>query len=149
MGSLYRSQHELIAVFKHGRARHVNNVQLGRLGRYRSNVWQYPGASGFSKSRVRDLEDHPTVKPVQLVADAIHDATMPGDLVLDPFGGAGTTLIAAEQVGRRAALIEIEPKYVDVTLRRFYEQSAVEPKLLPDRTTFADVRQQRLGGEPR
>lgn len=147
MGSLYRSQHELIAVFKHGRARHVNNIQLGRLGRYRSNVWQYPGASGFSKSRLKDLDDHPTVKPVQLVSDAIHDATMPGNLVLDPFGGAGTTLLAAEQVGRRAALIEIEPKYVDVTLRRFQEQSGAEPKLLPAHISFADVRQKRLRGE--
>ena len=96
MGAFYRSQHELIAIFKHGRGRHVNNVQLGRLGRYRSNVWQYSGASGFSSSRAEDLEDHPTVKPVRLVADAIRDATRPGDLVLDPFGGAGTTLLAAE-----------------------------------------------------
>lgn len=103
MGSLYRSQHELCAIFKRGDASHVNNVQLGRLKRYRSNLWQYPGASGFSKSRKKDLADHPTVKPIAMVADAIRDATKPGDLVLDPFGGAGTTLLAAEATGRRAA----------------------------------------------
>ena len=145
MGSLYRSQHELIAVFKHGRAKHVNNIQLGRMGRYRSNVWQYPGANGFSKSRQKDLEDHPTVKPIRLVADAIRDATKPGDLVLDPFGGAGTTLLAAEQVGRRGALIEIEPRYVDVTLRRFQEQTGTEAQLLPELTPFSAVRAQRSG----
>ena len=144
MGAFYRSQHELIAIFKHGRGRHVNNVQLGRLGRYRSNVWQYPGASGFSASRAKDLEDHPTVKPVRLVADAIRDATKPGDLVLDPFGGAGTTLLAADQVGRRAALLEIEPRYVDVTLRRYREQTGVEPLLMPCRTPFSTIRQTRL-----
>lgn len=147
MGAFYRSQHELIAVFKHGRGPHVNNVQLGRLGRYRSNVWQYPGGSGFSKSRAKDLEDHPTVKPVALVADAIRDATGPGDWVLDPFGGAGTTLLAAEQVGRRAALLEIEPRFVDVTLRRFQEQTAQEPVLLPGREPLSVVRNDRVGGE--
>lgn len=129
MGSFYRSQHEMIAIFKNGDGRHVNNIQLGRLGRNRTNVWHYPGATGFSKSRKRDLADHPTVKPVALVADAIRDATNPGDLVLDPFGGAGTTLIAAHKVGRRAALIEIEPKYVDVTLRRFRDETGIEPVL--------------------
>ena len=143
MGAFYRSQHEFIAIFKHGRGKHCNNVQLGRLGRSRSNVWQYPGASGFSKSRDYDLADHPTVKPLRLLADAIRDASMPGDLVLDPFGGAGTTLLAAEQVGRRAALIEIDPAYVDVTLRRFEEQTGVEPLLMPDRIPLSVVRAER------
>jgi len=143
MGSFYRSQHEFIAVFKHGEASHINNIQLGRLGRYRTNVWQYPGASGFSKTRKQDLEDHPTVKPVQLIADAIRDASAPGDLVLDPFGGAGTTLLAAESVGRRAALIEIEPSYVDVTLRRYQEVTGEEPLLLPSGTPFSQVTEQR------
>jgi DNA modification methylase len=143
MGSFYRSQHEMVAIFKHGTATHVNNVQLGRMGRHRSNVWQYPGASGFSKTRKRDLEDHPTVKPVALVADAIRDATKPGDLVLDPFGGSGTTLIAAELTKRRAALIEIEPKYADVTLRRFQEHTGVEPVLIPDRVPLSKVRAER------
>ncbi|MBX3575471.1 MAG: ParB N-terminal domain-containing protein [Mesorhizobium sp.] len=143
MGSFYRSQHEMVAIFKHGNAPHSNNVQLGRMGRHRSNVWQYPGASGFSKTRKKDLEDHPTVKPVALVADAIRDATKPGDLILDPFGGSGTTLIAAELTKRRAALIEIEPKYADVTLRRFQEHTGVEPLLLPDRVPFSEVRAER------
>ena len=139
MGSFYRSQHELVAIFKHGSAPHVNNIQLGRMGRHRSNVWQYPGASGFSRSRKRDLSDHPTVKPLALVADAVRDATKPGDLVLDPFGGSGTTLIAAELTKRRAALIEIEPKFVDVTCRRFHEQTGIEPVLLPDRIPLSVV----------
>lgn len=144
MGSFYRSQHEFIAVFKHGDASHINNIQLGRLGRYRTNVWQYPGASGFSKSRKQDLEDHPTVKPVQLIADAIRDASAPGDLVLDPFGGAGTAMLAAQSVGRKAALIEIEPAYVDVTLRRYQEATGTEPLLLPCGTPFGRVREERL-----
>ena len=127
MGSFYRSQHEMIAIFKNGAGRHVNNIQLGRLGRDRSNVWHYPGATGFSKTRKRDLADHPTIKPVRMVADAIRDASNPGDLILDPFGGAGTTLIAAQKVGRKAALIEIEPKYVDVTLRRFRDETGIDP----------------------
>lgn len=143
MGSFYRSQHEMIAVFKHGTAAHVNNVQLGRMGRYRSNVWQYPGGSSFSTTRKRDLEDHPTVKPVAMIADAIRDATKPGDLVLDPFGGSGTTLIAAEAINRCAILIEIEPKFADVTLRRFAEQTGTEPVLLPDRVPLSIVRNQR------
>lgn len=143
MGSFYRSQHEMVAIFKHGDAPHVNNVQLGRMGRYRSNVWQYPGASGFSKTRKKDLSDHPTVKPVALVADAIRDATKPGDLVLDPFGGSGTTLVAAEVTKRAAALIEIEPKYADVTFRRFQEQTGIEPVLLPERIPLSVVRTER------
>ncbi len=147
MGSLYRSQHEMVAIFKHGDAAHVNNVQLGRMGRHRTNVWQYPGASGFSKTRKKDLDDHPTVKPVALLADAIRDATKPGDLVLDPFGGSGSTLIAAELTNRRAALIEIEPKYADVTLRRFQEQTGIEPVLLPDRAAFSMVRAERRPDE--
>lgn len=144
MGSFYRSQHELIAIFKHGDVAHVNNIQLGRLGRYRTNVWQYAGANSFSKTRKKDLDDHPTVKPIQLVADAIRDASAPGDLVLDPFGGAGTTMLAAERVGRKAALIEIDPVYVDVTLRRFQEATGVEPVLLPARIPFTAVRDERL-----
>ena len=147
MGSFYRSQHELIAIFKQGDAGHVNNIQLGRLGRYRTNVWQYPGANSFSKTRTKDLEDHPTVKPIQLVADAIRDASAPGDLVLDPFGGAGTTMLAAERVGRKAALIEIDPAYVDVTLRRFEEATGAEPVLLPERIPFSTVRDERLAEE--
>jgi DNA modification methylase len=119
MGSLYRSQHELVFVFKVGAAPHVNNVELGRHGRYRSNVWSYPGANAFGGTRDDDLAMHPTVKPVALIAEAILDASHRGDVILDPFGGSGSTLIAAERTGRRARLIELEPAYVDVTIRRW------------------------------
>jgi len=119
MGSLYRSQHELILVFKHGDAPHVNNVELGRYGRYRTNVWRYPGASALRNGGVEELAMHPTVKPVVLVKDAILDCSKRNDIVLDCFGGSGTTLIAAEKAGRRGYLLEIDPLYVDVTIERF------------------------------
>ncbi|EIG56961.1 MULTISPECIES: DNA methyltransferase [unclassified Bradyrhizobium] len=119
MGSLYRSKHELVFVFKKGRAPHVNNVHLGRHGRNRSNVWDYPSQNTRTNSSKSKLSLHPTVKPVALVADAIRDCTNEHDIVLDPFGGAGTTLIAAERTRRRARLIEIDPAYVDVTIQRW------------------------------
>lgn len=147
MGSLYRSQHELVAVFKHGRAPHINNVQLGRSGRYRSNVWQHPGGSSFSSVRDQDLRDHPTVKPLTLVADAIRDASKPGDLVLDPFGGSGTTLMAAETTGRKAAIIEICPAFIDVSLRRYERRTWQQPLLLPEQKPFPLVEAERLGGK--
>ena len=121
MGSFYRSQHELVFVFKVGTGRHINNVRLGVDGRHRSNVWSYPGVNSFGAERQEALAWHPTVKPVRLVADAILDASKRGGLVLDPFGGSGTSLIAAEQTGRRARLIELEPTYVDVTIRRWQQ----------------------------
>ncbi|WP_409192582.1 site-specific DNA-methyltransferase [Bradyrhizobium sp. RDM4] len=117
MGSFYRSQHELISIFKNGRAPHINNVQLGRNGRNRCNVWDYQNS--WARSPKSKLSLHPTVKPVALIADAIRDCTNEHDIVLDPFGGAGTTLIAAERTRRRARLIEIDPGYVDVTVRRW------------------------------
>lgn len=123
MGSLYRSKHELVFVFKAGTAPHVNNVELGRHGRYRTNVWDYAGVNTFRRGREADLADHPTVKPTALVADAIRDVSDRGGLVLDPFGGSGTTLLAAEQTGRRARLIELDPLYVDVTIRRWQERT--------------------------
>lgn len=119
MGSLYRSQHEFVAVFKSGTGPHINNIELGRHGRDRSNVWSYAGQGSFNGTAKSKLALHPTVKPVALVADAIRDCSNRGDLLLDPFGGAGTTLIAAERAGRRAALVEIDPAYVDVTVRRW------------------------------
>jgi hypothetical protein len=121
MGSLYRSQHELVFVFKYGRDRHRNNVQLGQFGRNRSNVWRYPGANSFSRSGDEGnlLALHPTVKPVALVADAILDCTARGDLVLDGFLGSGTTLIAAERVGRHCYGLEIDPVYIDTIVRRW------------------------------
>jgi DNA modification methylase len=128
MGSLYRSKHELVLVFKAGKAPHINNVALGRLGRSRSNVWDYAGANVLGKDRQVSLEVHPTVKPVQLIADAILDCSKAQDLVLDPFGGSGSTLIAADRVGRRAALIELEPRYVDVTIDRWRTLTGQEPR---------------------
>jgi hypothetical protein len=118
-GSFYRSQHEFILVLKVGDAPHCNGVELGKHGRNRSNVWTYPGVNTFSKGRMDDLAAHPTVKPVALVADAIKDCTLPGETVLDTFLGSGTTLLAAEKVGRRCLGLEIEPKFVDVGIRRW------------------------------
>jgi DNA modification methylase len=121
MGSLYRSQHELVFVFKHGRNGHRNNVQLGQFGRNRSNVWHYPGANSLSRSGAEGnlLALHPTVKPVAMVADAILDCSARGEVVLDGFLGSGTTLIAAERTGRRCYGLELDPGYVDTTIRRW------------------------------
>jgi DNA modification methylase len=121
MGSFYRSQYEMVFVFKHGKARHRNNVQLGQYGRNRTNVWNYPGAIGFGPKHEEGklLALHPTVKPVALVADAILDCSERGDTVLDPFLGSGSTLIAAERTGRVCRGMEIDPIYVDVAIRRW------------------------------
>ena len=118
-GSFYRSQHELIGVFRVGDAPHLNNVKLGRHGRSRSNVWRYPGVNSFRAGRIDELSAHPTPKPVALAADAMKDCTRRRDIVLDTFCGSGTTLMAAERVGRRAYCLELEPRYVDVTVRRW------------------------------
>jgi DNA modification methylase len=121
MGSFYRSRHELIFVFKHGRGSHRNNVQLGQYGRHRTNVWNYRGVNSFGRGTDEGnlLALHPTVKPVQMVADAILDCSARGDVVLDSFLGSGTTVIAAERVGRRCFGIEIDPLYVDIIVRRW------------------------------
>ena len=118
-GSFYRSQHELIAVFRVGDAPHLNNIELGRHGRSRSNVWRYAGVNSFRAGRMDELSAHPTAKPVALVADAMKDCTRRRDIVLDSFCGSGTTLMAAERVGRRAYCLELEPRYVDVAIRRW------------------------------
>ena len=122
MGSLYRSRHEFVFVFKHGTAPHINNIRLGEFGRYRTNVWEYAGYNSFARESDGEgnlLNAHPTVKPVALVADAIKDCTHQGDIVLDCFLGSGSTLIAAEKTGRRCYGIELEPRYVDVVIRRW------------------------------
>jgi hypothetical protein len=119
MGSLYRSQHELVLVWKSGTAPHINNVELGRHGRNRTNLWHYPGMSSFGAERGADLSLHPTVKPVALVADAILDCSKRNGLILDPFAGSGTTIIAAERTGRKAAAMELDPVYVDTAIRRW------------------------------
>jgi hypothetical protein len=121
MGSLYRSQHELVFVFKKGREHHRNNVGLGQYGRNRSNVWRYPAVRSFPKEGEEgDLRQlHPTIKPVALVADALMDCSARGDIVLDPFLGSGTTIIAAERTGRCCYGIELDPLYVDTAVRRW------------------------------
>jgi hypothetical protein len=120
MGSLYRSRHEMVFVFKHGQGRHQNNVELGRFGRYRTNVWEYAGIHGMRHGEEGDLLAlHPTVKPVRMVADAIFDCSSRGDIVLDAFLGSGTTLLAAERTGRKGYGIEMDPLYVDTAIRRW------------------------------
>ena len=118
MGSLYRSKHELCFIYKSGTAPHINNIELGAHGRYRTNVWDYAGANAFGAGK-DDLKLHPTVKPVAMLLDAILDVTRRGDIVLDCFLGSGSTLIACEQTGRVCRGIELEEKYCDVTIKRF------------------------------
>ena len=119
LGSFYRSKHELVFVFKNGAAPHINNIELGRHGRNRTNVWDYAGVNTFRPDRLEDLKLHPTVKPVAMVADAILDCSRRGGIVLDCFCGSGTTLIAAEKTGRRAYAMELDPRYVDTAIRRW------------------------------
>lgn len=119
MGSFYRSKHELVFVFKKGKAQHINNFGLGDKGRYRTNVWDYAGINSFGKNRDEELAIHPTVKPVNLIADAIRDCSKRGNLILDVFGGSGSTLVAAEQSGRSARLLELDPLYCDAIIKRW------------------------------
>jgi DNA modification methylase len=139
MGSFYRSQHELILAWKHGRGKHTNNIELGRYGRNRSNVWTYAGVNSFGADRTETLAMHPTVKPVGLIADAIRDCSRRGDLVLDSFGGSGTTLIACERTHRKACLIEIDPVYCDQTLRRWQKLTGRAAMHAVTGAFFADV----------
>ena len=119
MGSLYRSKHELIYVFKVGKGAHINNIALGKYGRHRTNVWDYVSQNALNGTAKSKLALHPTVKPVAMIADAIRDCSNRGGLILDPFGGAGTTLIAAERTGRRARVIELNPIFVDLSIERW------------------------------
>ncbi len=130
MGSLYRSKHELVFVFRVGTALHFNTVELGRHGRNRTNVWDYASVNSFAGSRREDLALHPTVKPTALVADAIQDVTRRGELVLDTFLGSGTTLIAAERTGRRFRGLDIDPAYVDVAVERWSAMTGETPHLV-------------------
>jgi len=138
MGSFYRSQHELVLVFKHGTAPHQNNIQLGKYGRSRSNVWHYPGVNAFGRSGEEGnlLALHPTVKPVALIADALMDSSARGDLVLDPFLGSGSTLIAAERVGRVCYGLELDPLYVDTIIRRWQAWTGLDAVHGPSKTSF-------------
>ena len=144
MGTFYRSKHELICVFKIGKDAHVNNFGLGDTGRYRTNVWDYPGISSLGAGRTEALEMHPTVKPTALVADAIRDCSRRGDLILDPFAGSGTTLVAADICGRSARLIEYDPLYCDVIIRRYERHSGKQVMLADEGGSFADLESSRL-----
>ena len=139
MGSLYRSQHELVFVYKSGRGTHINNVELGKHGRYRTNVWSYAGANAFSATRNDDLAMHPTVKPVALVADAVLDCSKRSGLVLDAFGGSGTTLVAAHRTGRRGYAIEIDPHYCDVIVKRMEAVTGWQAILDDTGQSYSDV----------
>jgi DNA modification methylase len=143
MGSFYRSKHELVFVFKVGSAPHTNTFGLGHTGRYRTNVWDYAGVNSLRSGRSEDLAMHPTVKPVALVADAIKDCSRRGGIVLDPFGGSGTTLIAAEKTGRLARLVEFDPAYCDQILRRFERITGKQAKLASTQQTFEAVAEER------
>ena len=142
MGSLYRSQHEFVFVFKSGTAPHINNVELGKHGRYRTNVWSYAGVNSFGEDR-GDLSLHPTVKPVAMVADAIRDCSHRKGIVLDAFLGSGTTLIAAEKTGRRGYGVEIDPAYCDVAIRRLRAVCGLEAILEANCQSFGDVEDAR------
>lgn len=143
MGAFYRSQHEMVLVWKIGDEPHTNNFGLGDKGRYRTNVWTYAGVNTFSATRMDDLASHPTVKPVALVADAIRDVSHRGEIVLDSFGGSGTTLIAAEKTGRAARLVEIDPSYCDVIIRRWQRLTGKQATLGGWGGTFEDIQAQR------
>jgi DNA modification methylase len=138
-GSFYRSQHELIGVFRVGEASNRNNVELGRFGRNRSNVWNYPGVNSFGRGRLEALACHPTVKPIALVADALLDCTARGEIVLDQFAGSGTTILAAEKIGRVAYGVEYEPSYVDVAVKRWQKFTKREAVLDGDGRTFDEI----------
>ena len=147
MGSLYRSQHEFCCLFKKGTEPHTNNVQLGKFGRHRSNIWSYPGMNTFSHDRDELLAAHPTVKNTQMIADIILDASHLEEIVFDGFLGSGTTLLAAEQTGRVCYGTEIEPKFVEVSITRFQSISD-EPVIHIDTgLTFDELKQQRTAND--
>ena len=145
MGTFYRSQYELVAIFKSGREPHVNNFELGQNGRYRTNVWDYEGCTSMGKNRDDALSMHPTVKPTDMISDLIRDCTNRGDVVLDTFAGSGTTLVAAEQTDRTAVLVEYDPAYVDVILQRASEAVGVEPIHEETGLTLSQMQAHRTG----
>ncbi|MGL4722351.1 MAG: site-specific DNA-methyltransferase [Desulfovibrionaceae bacterium] len=138
MGSLYRSKHELVFIYKNGEAPHINNIELGKHGRYRTNVWDYAGVNSFGKNK-SDLELHPTVKPVEMIADAIMDTTHRNDIVLDAFLGSGSTLLACEKTGRVCRGIELEPKYIDVTIKRWQKMTGKDAIHIKLNKGYADI----------
>ena len=146
-GSFYRSQHELIFAWKVGGGDHVNAFGLGAHGRVRANVWTYPGTNTFRSGRQQDLALHPTVKPVSMVADTLRDCSMKADIVVDLFMGSGTTIMAAERVGRRAYGMELDPLYVDVAIRRWKAATKADVILAGDGRTFEEILAARLQEE--
>jgi hypothetical protein len=139
MGTFYRSRHELVFVWKSGTAGHINNFELGQHGRSRSNVWDYSGVNTFRLGRLGELAMHPTVKPVSLVSDAIKDCSKRNGIVLDPFCGSGTVLIAAQRTGRKARALEIDPRYVDVAVRRWQAFTGKDAVLASTNQVFEEV----------
>jgi DNA modification methylase len=146
MGTFYRSKHELIFAFWNADAAAINTFELGQHGRYRTNVWEYAGVNTFRAGRADDLAMHPTVKPTAMMADAIRDVTKRGAVVLDPFAGSGTTLIAAEKTGRLACAIECDPHYCDVTVRRWQAYTGKTATLEGGTLTFEDIEAERSSG---
>lgn len=144
-GSFYRNQHEFVFVYKHGRAAHLNTFGLGAGGRSRSNVWRYAGVNTFRAGRMDELTMHPTVKPVALVADAMKDCSRRDSVILDAFAGSGTTIMAAEQIGRRAHCVEIEPAYADVAIRRWQRFTGRDAILEITGQTFDELAAERSG----
>ena len=145
MGAFYRSKHELIFVFKQGTAPHTNSFGLGESGRYRTNVWDYAGISSMSASRGDELAMHPTVKPVAMIGDAIKDCSKRGEIILDSFGGSGSTLMAAEKTGRSARLIEYDPIYCDTIVRRWQAYTGKAVTLASSNQKFEEVDEARNG----
>jgi DNA modification methylase len=143
MGTFYRSKHELVFVWKNGTAPHINSFELGQHGRSRSNVWDYAGVNSLKAGRLEELAMHPTVKPVALAADAIKDCSRRNSLVLDPFAGSGTVLIAAERTGRRSRALEIDPGYVDVAVKRWQDYTGKVAVLAANDRTFEEVGEER------
>lgn len=146
MGSLYRSQHELVVVYKKGTAKHRNNIQLGKYGRNRTNVWNYAGTNSFGPNRQESLDLHPTVKPVDMIADAILDSSVPGDIILDPFLGSGTMIIAAEKTGRVGYGMELDTQYVDVSIRRWQDYTGKQAVHAETGMTFDEMVQRGRPG---
>lgn len=139
MGAFYRSRHELVFAFKKGTAPHINSFELGQHGRYRTNVWEYRGVNTMRAGRMEELALHPTVKPVAMIADAIKDVSKRGEIVLDAFGGSGSTLIAAHKTGRRARLIELDPIYVDRIVKRWQAFAHDDAVLEGTEQSFAEI----------
>jgi DNA modification methylase len=138
-GSFYRSKHELVAVFKSGAGPHINNFGLGAKGRYRTNVLDYPGVNSLHPARQGDLELHPTVKPVALIADLIRDCSRRHSVILDPFGGSGTTILAAERTGRVARVVELDPLYVDLAIRRWQKVTGIPARHAATGLSFVEA----------